>query len=566
MTSSDGASVGTENEEALRASRDQLQAILENAADGITVQDANGHLLYANDAAAKLTGYPSAEVLLATPQAYPLPKYEIKAENGQPLGAEELPGRRALTSGQPAEALLRYLSRDSKEERWWMVRARPVVDAESKARFVVTAFQDVSEIKREEARVRYLGEMSDLLAHSLSYEETLTRVAQLAVPELADWAAVDMAEPDGSIRRLAIAHSDPAKVRWARELEHQLPVDPTASTGVPQVVRSGVPEFYPEIPQGLFEAAATNDALREILDELDLTSVIIVPLKARGTTLGAISFVYAESKGHYTNADLEFAMRLADRAALAVDNSRLYRDALAALRVRDEFLSSVSHDLRSPLTTIHASVQLARRRFRSDGSSQSETVAMSLANIEQATDRMNRMIESLLDLSRLEAGRSFTLERERVDAVGLVRQLVEQQQRASPSHQLRVSAQVERLEGSWDPGRLERLLDNLLSNAVKYTLDGGVVEIGIREERDDAGAGWAELAVQDEGIGIPAADLARIFQRFQRGSNVPPSIDGAGIGLAGAKQIAEQHGGTLSVESEEGKGSRFTVRLPLEAP
>jgi PAS domain S-box-containing protein len=177
-------------------------------------------------------------------------------------------------------------------------------------------------------RLSFLGEASSLLASSLNYEDTLARIAQLAVPRLGDWCTVDMLADDGSIRRLATTHVDPDKVRWAWELTKRFPVDPAQPGGVPQVLRTGEPEFLPDIPAELLEAAtARRPGLKEVLDEVGLTSAMVVPIAARGRTLGAISLFWAESGRRYTTADLGMALDLGRRAGVAVDNAQLYREA-----------------------------------------------------------------------------------------------------------------------------------------------------------------------------------------------------------------------------------------------
>ena len=177
-------------------------------------------------------------------------------------------------------------------------------------------------------RMTFLAEASEVLASSLDYNHTLTQVAQLSVPGLADWCAIDMVGPTGEIERLAVAHEDPEKVRWAYELQDRYPPDPDATTGVPQVLRTGEPEFFPSIPEELLDQAIGDDqALRRIIDELGLKSTICVPLIARGRTLGAVTLIAAETHPSYTQADFEQAVELARRAAVAVDNARLYREA-----------------------------------------------------------------------------------------------------------------------------------------------------------------------------------------------------------------------------------------------
>ncbi len=554
-----------ETERALRVALSQLEAVLTSAADGILVQDPTGAILYANDAAARLCGFPSAASLRAVPIGEVLHNFELLDREGNPFPLADLPARRALRDGVAAEAVIGTRSPPGGDQRWSVSRARPVLDDRGRPAFAVSTFHDITALKLEEQRERFLGKASAVLAQSLDYDTTLARVAELAVPELADWATVDLVEPDGSIRRVALAHRDPAKVAWAHELERRYPTDPAATSGLPQVIRSGEPEFYPEIPRAVLEAAAVDDETRELLEELHLTSYLIVPLQARGSSLGAISFVYAESERHYTGADLALARDLATLAALAVDNARLYRDALTAVHVRDEFIASVSHDLRSPLTTIRGAVQLALRQLlRQPTEATPAHPVEALTSVEEAATRMDRMITSLLDLARLESGRPVALERQCVDFVALVRGLVSEHKQGAREHELVLEAAAPVLNGAWDPLRLERIVDNLLSNAIKYSPAGSIVRVTLASEFDaDHGVTWARLDVEDEGIGIPAADLPRVFDRFHRGSTVGPTTPGIGIGLSSARRIAEQHGGTLAVTSQEGVGSRFTLRLPV---
>jgi signal transduction histidine kinase len=177
-------------------------------------------------------------------------------------------------------------------------------------------------------RLSFLGEASTLLASSLNYVDTLARIAQLAVPRLADWCTVDMLADDGAIRRLATTHADPEKARWAWELSRRFPVDPEGEVGVPRVLRTGEPQFLPEIPDDLLAAAAERQpGLKQVLDALGVNSAMTVPIAVRGRTLGAISFIWAESGRRYTRADLELALDLGRRAGIAVENAQLYREA-----------------------------------------------------------------------------------------------------------------------------------------------------------------------------------------------------------------------------------------------
>ena len=233
----------------------------------------------------------------------------------------------------------------------------------------------------------------------------------------------------------------------------------------------------------------------------------------------------------------------------------------AALQARDDFLSMVSHDLKQPLGVIKAYAELVQRRLRRADPPTVAQIGDSLGKIEGAASRMTRFINELLDAVRLPAGQPLDLEINTIDLLALVRRVVAEQQQTTERHRLHITTRLPELVGDYDAARLERVLANLLSNAIKYSPEGGAIDISVAMEGDDH-AGWGVIQVRDAGLGIPAADLPYIFERFRRASNVVGQIGGSGIGLASAQQIVEQHGGTIVVESVEGQGSSFIVRLP----
>lgn len=271
-------------------------------------------------------------------------------------------------------------------------------------------------------------------------------------------------------------------------------------------------------------------------------------------------------KGQVDGVVLSRAIRYAiERKHAEDERARLTREraeADAALRARDETLATVSHDLRTPLTSIRMSVQLLQRRLAQGANIRPGDLAAGLARIEEQTTQMARMLDDLLDVARLETGRPLDLHREPCDLLALVRKAAADVQRTAERHTVRVHAEAPELVGELDCARLERVLQNLLSNAVKYSPNGGFVDVSLR--REEAGdQAWAVLAIRDYGVGIPPEDLPRVFERFYRASNVSQRIGGTGLGLAGARQIVEQHGGEIAVDSQPNAGSTFTVRLPL---
>ncbi len=235
----------------------------------------------------------------------------------------------------------------------------------------------------------------------------------------------------------------------------------------------------------------------------------------------------------------------------------------AAAHAREDLLMSLSHDLSSPITAILGFVQMQKRRAARSGSEELATFVSGLDHLAEAAGRMQTMLAELLDASRLDGDRPLHLVPVATDLVALAGVVTKRWQAATERHQLRLEAETTSLSGRWDASRLERVLDNLVSNAVKFSPAGGQIVLRVSREIDaDGGAEWALVQVHDEGLGIPPSDLPHVFERFHRGRNVEWRIAGSGIGLAGAAQIIEQHGGTISVESREGAGSRFRILLP----
>jgi signal transduction histidine kinase len=247
-----------------------------------------------------------------------------------------------------------------------------------------------------------------------------------------------------------------------------------------------------------------------------------------------------------------------------VDNARLHHELQEAVRTRDEFVAAASHDLKNPLASIKGTAQVLQRRTAREGQVEPERLTAGLARIDTAATRMSRLVDLLLDTARLQTGSPLELDRRPTDLFALAEQVADESRPATERHALRVEGE-RGLIGQWDAARLERVLGNLLDNAIKYSPDGGEVVVRLARDADAAGT-WAVLTVRDQGIGIPPADLPRIFDRFQRGGNVIGRIGGTGIGLAGARQIVEQHGGTIAVESQAGGGTTVRVRLPLDDP
>ena len=428
-----------------------------------------------------------------------------------------------------------------------MERAR-LFDAERTAR---------QEAQAAQRHLEFLDEASDILASSLDYPMTLHRVAHLAVPILADWCVVYEIAPDQSIRRLAVAHADPATEEMLRTHMERAPLDSSTAGCLVEWIRSGRSLLVPELSQArVAEIFPGNVEYTAFLQGMGPTSLMLVPFVAHGHVVGSLVLVSAQSARCYGPSDLALAENLAHRAALAIDNTRLYHQAREAVQVRDAVLFGVSHDLLNPLGVIKGYAQLAQRRLAEQQAAERE-----LAAVNATVTKMMAMIYGLVDVAHLQIGKPLRLDRHLMDLVALVRQIVEEQQMTT-SRRIQVVADVTDIVGCWDAVRLERVIANLIDNAIKYSPNGGEVTVCVGREGDATDA-WAILRVCDEGVGIPAVELPRIFEQFHRAGNAKGRFNGSGIGLATVKWIAEQHGGTVDVTSVEGVGTTFTVRLPV---
>jgi signal transduction histidine kinase/CheY-like chemotaxis protein len=443
-----------------------------------------------------------------------------------------------------------HARRFSPDERGFLVTlSRHAAQALERGRL----FEDA---ERVEASQRFLSEASGVLAGSLDYDATLAAVTRLVVPQMADWASIDMLNPDGTFRRVGVAHVDPAKAALGWELSRRHPPSADDPTGPGNVVRTGQPEVFEDISDELLADAVKDADVLRIIRSLGLVSSMCVPLKVAGRAAGAMTLVSAESRRHFGPSDLALAEELARRASVAIDNARAYREAQEANRLKDDFLATMSHELRTPLNAILGWSTMLRTRPGVD-------VKKALETIERNARAQVRLIEEILDISRIMTGK-LRLDLKAHDLASVVRASVDV---VSPSAQakgvtLETSVPTEACPFYGDPVRLQQVCWNLLSNAVKFTPKGGRVRVRIARKGADF-----DLTVEDTGRGIPADFLPVMFQRFrQADSSTTRTEGGLGIGLAVVGHLVELHGGTVVAHSAgEGCGATFTVVLPVRA-
>jgi PAS domain S-box-containing protein len=404
----------------------------------------------------------------------------------------------------------------------------------------------------------FLAEVGAVLSKSLDYEQTLATVAQLAVPEIADWCAVDIVDQSGEIRRLVVEHVDPAKVEYARELQQKYPPIRNAVDGAHQVIRTGKPVLVKSISPELLKERVKDEERLRIVQALGLTSYMAVPIVSPAGALGAMSFVLAESGRHYTERDLAFAQDVAGRAALAIDNAFAYQRAHTANRLKDEFLATLSHELRTPLNAILGYAQMLNLGALRDGHGRA------LAVITRNADALRQIIDDVLDVSRITSGK-LRLAVRPIDVLDVLQNAVATMQPAADAKgvSLRLTFAPNLPLISGDPDRLQQVFWNLLSNAVKFSTRGGHIWVSA-EQSDDL----VEIMVKDDGQGIDPKFVPHLFERFrQADSRFSREHGGLGLGLAIVRELVELHGGSVSAESEGfGSGATFRVQLPAGLP
>ncbi len=413
------------------------------------------------------------------------------------------------------------------------------------------------ELKRAESHARFLSEASAALAASLDYESTLRNVAQLAVPTLADWCVVDVAQPDGTFKRVETVSALPEDADLVRQV-HQYgntsavnphsPAVQAFSNGKALLIENITPEHLHEIAQ--------SEEHERLLAALRIVSYIAVPMVVREHALGVLHFFTSHSGRRYTTVELALLEELARRAALSVENARLYREAQKAIRLRDEFLSIASHELKTPLTPLSLKLQMLSREARRQLDSPFRRAVEDYITVgSRQVKRLSELVGDLLDVARIAGGR-FRLEFEEVELSTLTREVVARHEpEATRAGSRLVLEAQEAVVGHWDRLRLEQVITNLVDNAIKY---GAGKPIHIQLEAD---AGRALLRVRDEGIGIAPENLSRIFDRFERAVS-DRHYGGLGLGLYITRTIVEAMGGTIQVESTLGQGATFTVVLP----
>ncbi len=650
-------------------SRDELEAVLGSVTDGITVQDADGQLIYANQEAATLIGFASTEELLAADLPEVMTRLQIMDEGGSPLPLDALPSWQALRGERGAERLIRFTVIGTDEERWALAQAAPVLDDKGHVRFAVNIFRDVTQSRRREEADRFLADATAVLAATLDDTATIERLAGLAIERLADWCVVDLLHGDGVGVQTAIAHQDDARRRLARRWRQVTPFDIAGESAPARVIRTGIPELVSEIDVEALQKSVGGHEMGQELLTLGLRSMICVPLMSRGQAIGAVTMATAGSGRRFDARHLAVASELGERAGVALENSRLYRDAderraeltatlsamgeavlvfdaegrlllhnpaaddlladelprtLAELRAildgdgqatlswpdaaverplelrgrdgrwlevsayraragskdaetegersragstilvvrdvtapraaraaREAFMGLLSHELRTPITTIYGGTRLLEREIAEE--QRIEVVR----DVRAEAERLYRLVEDLLVMTRVERGGV-----EIGDEPLLLQRIMDPVVRTEESRWpgLRVDVSISNLLPAvrGDLTYVEQVIRNLLGNAAKYGGLGRPVDL----VAEDMGAQVA-VRVLDRGPGISAEEADHLFDLFYRGATTAATASGAGIGLFVCRALVTAMGGRMWAAPREGGGSEFGFSLPV---
>lgn len=530
----------------LDGTRAQFRSVIERNADAIVVVDREGVIRFANAAAAALFGS-ARDDLLGT-------------EFGFPMVAGETTELDLLHGGQSRVVEMRVVDTEWEGAPACIASLRDITErkrAEEGARRLIREQTARTAAEQAARRFRFLAESSTVLASSLDYRTTLSALLRLCIEEVADWAVIYVTEEDGGVRRLEVAHRDPALSETVRDLR-ELPIDPAGRHPVLEVVRTRTPMLVRTVDEAQLHAITQDEEHLELTRRLGMNSFMLVPLIARDRCVGAIALVSTDPARPYDREDLAQAQDLALRAALAVDNARLYHDAQHANQSKTDLLAVISHDLRTPLNAIMGHAELLELGIPD---TLSDAGRERVGRIRMSARHLLYLIDELLSFARLEAGRE-EVRLQDIDVCQLAQEVAAVVEPLALQRKLRFMLDLapSPIVLRTDPDKLRQVLLNLAANAVKYTREGAV-----RFEVNENAAAGVVLRMHDTGVGIRTEHLQRIFEPFwQADATQRNSENGTGLGLSVVQRIVRLLGGEVSVESEPGVGSTFTVILPRQ--
>ena len=526
-----------------------LRAIVESIQEGVAIYSADRKLLYINDAMKAVTG---GTQVIGSEMRDIASRHRIFTEDGRELAESDFPIERAFRGEETHDTLFEYVGPNG-GHRWLTVSCH-CIKHEGALAYVVTTIIDRTRRKNRDDKLRFMIESAKILSLTADFRQRLIEKAKLTVPSLADWCAIDILTDDDEVERIAVIHQDPKRIEFIHELERKYPPDKHAPDSIYNVIKHQRPQHIPKIAEEMIAAAPISEEQRDAIRKLNLSSIIVIPISARGRGLGAMTLAYAESGRTYSEEDYHFFQEFAYHVGVVLDSARLFREVERRDKAKDLFLASLSHELRNPLAPIKSSIELLKFKELLP------EVRDELNVIEHQFDHMSRLLNDLLDVSRFTSSK-ITVSLRPVD----LKKLVERALRATDALlrtadiTLHVSTPSTSLSVRADETRLEQAIVNLMSNAAKFTPAGGSIWVDVEKSEDDV-----RIKVRDSGAGIAAEDLPNIFEMYYQSRRASNVNSGLGIGLLLVKEIVALHGGMVEAHSEGiGRGSEFVITIPL---
>ncbi|MCP3137028.1 ATP-binding protein [Pyxidicoccus xibeiensis] len=519
----------------------RFQFLVEGVQDyGLDLLDPEGRVVSWNPGAERMTGYRESEILGRSAAVFYPPEaagmHERDLERARRDGRLRTEGWRVRKDGT------RFLAE---------VITTALYDRHGRLQGYAKISRDITERRRAERTQRLFAEAGRIFHQLLDPDLTVEELARMMVPEVADACLLYLLMPSGQLEPRAVTHVIPERQAWLLEAVQRYPPRPDASHGAWQVLRTGRSELMGQVPREVLAHVVDGPEHLALMEKVGIYSYLAVPLQVGHQSRGVFVLLTSTPERQLTLTDQVFVEELAGRAALALDNARLFREAQEAV----ELIGVAAHDLGNPLNTLQL---LLRRLHRMELAAGGEKLRDGLGTALKQTQRLGQLLHNLLDLSRLSSGK-LVLDVAPVDLAELTHEVVERfsEQAAEAGCKLMFDAELG-LVGRWDRLRLDRVVTNLLSNALKF---GKGHPVEVRVER--LGSARARLRVSDEGVGIAPESQGRIFNRFERVPSSASQHAGFGLGLYIVRQLVEAHGGTIRVESVPGEGASFTVELPL---
>ncbi len=521
-----------QNKHSLLYNKNLHKLILESTHDLVTLVDLQGNFLYVNPSHLKVLGYKKDEML--SMNAFSLV---------HPAHIEEAQKQFMKTIKYGSSAItIQYLHKNG-EYLTLEGTGTLVTDSQGVPQMIVTVFRDITERKNNDINTKFLADVSKIVASSLNNNITLKKISNIAVPHMADCCIIYIYDNERLVVS-SISYNKLKKDKFTEKMLRDMPKRVEDTFNIFKVMNSDKSLIIPELTK----------LKKNLFPKMSINSFMCVPLRIRKKVFGVFVFFTLDGGRNYNKSDLTTAEEVARRTALAIENSRLYSDSLAAITLRDDFISIASHELKTPVTSIKAYTQVLQKRFEKSGDSASADL---LNKMDAQLTKLTTLISDLLDINKIEKGK-LLFRKSKFDLNDLIYEITEEVQRTTNNHRL-ITRLDETKEVFADRDRIGQVIINFMTNAIKYSPNGGDVIIKTKTSRTSF-----TFSVQDFGIGISKNNQNKIFDRFYREKGrTTDTYGGMGLGLYISSEIIKRHKGKIWVESKKDEGSEFFFKLPL---